>query len=161
MGAFGGRKDIMAQLSPLGGVYQAGTLSGNPMAVAAGLATLRTIINTPNFYSDLQQTNHHLQNQVREIAHHHQVPFLSQSVGGMFGWFFTSAESVHNEAQAGACDFDHFKQCFQFMLQHGIYLAPSPFEAGFISAAHQHTHIQRTVDVFAQAMERINSNITA
>lgn len=154
MAAFGGRRDIMAKLSPTGGVYQAGTLSGNPIAVAAGLATLKKII-APGFYERLSQKNEQLQSGVTAIAAKYEQPFISQWLGGMFGWFFTKEKSIQREAQVAASDFEGFKTFFHHMLALGIYLAPSPFEAGFISITHSGENLKQTIDAFEQTMQRM------
>lgn len=157
MAAFGGRRDIMAKLSPTGGVYQAGTLSGNPIAVAAGLATLKKI-TAPGFYEMLIQKNEQLQNAVTALATQYHMPFISQWLGGMFGWFFTQEKTIEHEAQVAACDFETFKRFFHHMLDLGIYLAPSPFEAGFISIAHSEDDIKQTASAFEQTMQRMQNH---
>lgn len=154
VGAFGGRKDVMANLSPLGGVYQAGTLSGNPIATAAGIATLKAL-QAPGVYQQLQATNHQLQSEMQAVAKRHGVPFLCQYQGGMFGWFFTEASSITNATQASACNQAVFKAVFHGMLARGIYMAPSPFEAGFISLAHNTSHIDQSCDAFDQTLKAL------
>ena len=154
IGAFGGRKDIMAALSPLGPVYQAGTLSGNPIAVAAGIATIKQL-QQAHVYPSLSEKNRQLQQQLQHIANHHRIPFCSQYAGGMFGWFFTQEAHIQSLAQVKACDAQRFSAFFQCMLQQGIYLAPSPYEAGFISLAHDQQDITRTCEAFDHAMTQL------
>jgi glutamate-1-semialdehyde 2,1-aminomutase len=144
VGAFGGRRDIMEQLAPLGPVYQAGTLSGNPVAMAAGLSTL-ALLEAPDFYSKLDDNTHRLTEGLRAAADSAQVPFTTNRVCGMFGLFFTDAAQVTNYAQVMACDTQRFRRFFHGMLAEGIYLAPSAFEAGFLSAAHTQTDIDATI----------------
>lgn len=135
VGAFGGRADIMAHLSPLGPVYQAGTLSGNPIAMAAGLAMLNTI-SQPGFHDQVNAQTTRFLAGMQELADAAGVPFLTHQAGSMFGLFFTEEPSITTYAQVTACHVDRFKQFFHAMLKHGVYLAPSAFEAGFFSAAH-------------------------
>ncbi len=152
VGAFGGRLAIMEKLAPLGPIYQAGTLSGNPVAMAAGLATL-DLISMPGFHADLAAKTQRLCNGLTAAARDAGIPLTANSVGGMFGFFF-SAETVTTYAQATACDIERFKAFFHGMLTEGVYLAPSAFEAGFMSAAHSEDDIDATVNaarrVFAQ-----------
>lgn len=153
VGAIGGQRAIMEHLAPLGPVYQAGTLSGNPIAMTAGLKTLE-LIQAPGFYENLQHQGDALTNGLKELADAANIPLIANAVGGMFGFYFTDAESVENYQQVKACDIDRFNRFFQAMLQENIYFAPSAFEAGFISAAHQEKHIKETLEkaerVFAQ-----------
>jgi len=144
VGAFGGRADIMQHLAPVGAVYQAGTLSGNPVAMAAGLATLRAI-RSPGFFDDLNKKAVELTQGLKKAADDAGIPLFTRAVGGMFGIFFTDAASVDNYAQATACDTERFKAFFHAMLDRGVYLAPSAFEAGFVSAAHSHSQIKTTI----------------
>ncbi len=154
VGAFGGRKEIMAHLSPEGPVYQAGTLSGNPIAMAAGLATL-TACESPHFYEPLFEKTKQLIEGILERARHAGIPLSANYVCGLFGLFFTANERVKNYADVMACDNERFKRFFHAMLDNGIYLAPSAFESGFISAAHGANEISMTLD----AVERVFSNI--
>ncbi len=141
--AFGGRRDIMQCLSPLGAVYQAGTLSGNPLAVAAGLATLK-LVQAPGFYERLAQTAQQLTEGLTASARKHGVPFCAQSIGGMFGLYFSnSVPTSYAEVMAG--DKEAFNRFFHAMLDAGVYLAPSAFEAGFVSAAHTDADIAQTI----------------
>ncbi|HEY9036074.1 MAG TPA: glutamate-1-semialdehyde 2,1-aminomutase [Pseudomonadales bacterium] len=144
VGAFGGRTDIMQHLSPVGPVYQAGTLSGNPVAMAAGLATLRAI-QAPGFFDALSEKTLALTHGLQQAADEAGVPLFTRAVGGMFGVFFTEAARIDHYAQATACHVDRFQKFFHAMLDRGVYLAPSAFEAGFVSAAHTQSHIDTTL----------------
>lgn len=142
VGAFGGRRDIMAHLAPLGGVYQAGTLSGNPVAVAAGLKTLE-LISKPGFFEALSLSTRQMVAGLTNAAADAGVPFAGTSLGGMFGIFFR-AQVPANYAEVMEADRERFNQFFHAMLKRGIYLAPSAFEAGFVSAAHSSADIDAT-----------------
>ncbi len=152
VGAFGGRRDIMAHLAPLGGVYQAGTLSGNPVAVAAGLKTLE-LIATPGFFESLAKTTSGLILALTSAAKNAGVEFTGTSLGGMFGIFFRP-EVPSNYAEMLECDKQRFNHFFHGMLNRGVYLAPSAFEAGFVSGAHSPADIDATLraasEVFAE-----------
>ncbi|HEB78394.1 MAG TPA: glutamate-1-semialdehyde-2,1-aminomutase [Methylothermaceae bacterium] len=154
VGAFGGRREIMEQLAPLGPVYQAGTLSGNPVALAAGLKTLE-LISEPNFYQQLGDKTETLTQGLRERAEAYGVPLRTNQVGGMFGLFFTTAAEVDNFDQVLACDLDTFKRFFHEMLAEGIYLAPSAFEAGFVSAAHDEDVLTATLAAAERVFRRL------
>jgi glutamate-1-semialdehyde 2,1-aminomutase len=154
VGAFGGRQDIMDMLAPTGPVYQAGTLSGNPLAVTAGLATLHEI-SKPNFFTDLAVKTEYLMTGLRERARAAGIPFTTNQEGGMFGCFFSDEEQITSFAQVMACDVDRFRKYFHLMLQAGIYLAPSAFEAGFVSAAHGDEELQLTLDAAEQAFAQL------
>lgn len=143
--AFGGRADIMASLAPDGPVYQAGTLSGNPLAMAAGLATLEQL-ETPGFYAALSDRTRQLTDGLAAIASDLGIPLAVESEGGMFGFVFTADGPVRSFDQVAAADTDRFKQFFHGMLENGVYLAPSAFEAGFVSAAHGEDEITKTLD---------------
>ena len=143
VGAFGGRRDIMQSIAPLGPVYQAGTLSGNPVAVAAGLATLR-LVQAPGFYDRLAATTRALCEGLAGAAREHRVPFSAASVGGMFGIFFRATPPA-SFAEVLQCDRETFNRFFHAMLGAGIYLAPSAYEAGFVSSAHGEAEIGRTI----------------
>jgi len=145
VGAFGGRKDIMQHIAPTGPVYQAGTLSGNPIAMAAGLKTLE-LISADNFFEDLNAQVNKLVKGILEKAHKHDIPMTQNIVGGMFGLFFTDEEKVTNFTQATQCNVDRFQKFFHGMLDQGVYLAPSAYEAGFVSTQHSHDDIQATID---------------
>lgn len=143
VGAFGGRRDIMEQLAPLGPVYQAGTLSGNPVAVAAGLATLK-LIQAPGFHQRLDETTRQLTEGLAAMAGKHGISFSAQNVGGMFGLYFREqVPQTYDEVME--CDKEAFNHFFHAMLDEGIYFAPSAFEAGFVSAAHGATEIEATL----------------
>jgi len=152
LGAFGGRRDIMEKIAPLGPVYQAGTLSGNPLSVAAGLATL-ALIRAPGFYEALTAKTQRLCDGLAAAAKAHGVNFAAQSVGGMFGVYFR-ASPPNNYAEVMTCDKAAFNRFFHAMLDTGHYLAPSAFEAGFVSAAHSNADIDASVaaakDIFAR-----------
>jgi glutamate-1-semialdehyde 2,1-aminomutase len=143
VGAIGGRADIMECLAPMGSVYQAGTLSGNPLAMAAGLATL-TEIAKPGFYENLSQMTTLLVNSLKEAAATTQTPLIAQSLGGMFGYCFTDQPKIKNQDDVAASNEKLFNYFFHGMLQQGIYLAPSRFEAGFVSSAHQLSDLAKT-----------------
>ncbi len=141
--AFGGRRDIMKCLAPLGPVYQAGTLSGNPVAVAAGLTTLK-LVQAPGFYDNLAKLAKQLTEGLTAAAKKHGIAFCAQSVGGMFGLYFSKALPT-SYAEVMKCDKDAFNRFFHAMLDAGHYLAPSAFEAGFVSAAHTEADIAATI----------------
>jgi glutamate-1-semialdehyde 2,1-aminomutase len=144
VGAFGGKRDIMEQIAPLGPVYQAGTLSGNPIAMAAGLATL-DIISQPGFYEPVFQHTAQLCQGLCDAADAAGVPFNTNHAGSMFGGFFTDEPSVTRYSQVMACDNAAFNRFFHLMLEHGIYLAPASYEAGFMSSAHTDADIAETI----------------
>lgn len=145
VGAFGGRRDIMECLAPLGGVYQAGTLSGNPVAMAAGLKTLE-LIAQPDFYSVLAAKTETLTTGLEQRALQAGIALTTNRVGGMFGLFFSEESNISSFAQVMQCDQARFKQFFHAMLEAGVYLAPSAYEAGFVSAAHSDADLQQTLD---------------
>jgi len=142
--AFGGRADIMASIAPDGPVYQAGTLSGNPVAMAAGLATLE-LIDQPGFYEALAESTTQLVEGVAQAANDTGVQLATEHAGGMFGFIFTEGGPVRSFAQVAAADVGRFKTFFHGMLAEGVYLAPSAFEAGFVSAAHGDAEIEQTI----------------
>jgi glutamate-1-semialdehyde 2,1-aminomutase len=144
VGAFGGKADYMKLVAPAGPVYQAGTLSGNPVAMAAGLANLE-LISQPGFYQRLSETTASLATGLKQAADQAGIPMATVAVGGMFGFFFTEADQVSNFDQAAACDLERFKTFFTRMLAEGIYLAPSAFEAGFVSSAHSAEDVEQTL----------------
>ncbi len=154
VGAFGGRHEIMQHIAPLGPVYQAGTLSGCPIAMAAGLKTLE-LINQEGFYESLEYKTEKLVHGIIEAARQADIPMTENHVGGMFGLFFTSAESITDFAGVTSCDQERFKKFFHGMLEAGVYLAPSAFEAGFMSAVHTHEDIQTTIDVAAEVLKKL------
>ena len=153
VGAFGGQRAIMEKLAPLGPIYQAGTLSGNPVAMAAGLATL-DLISTPRFHADLAAKTQKLCDGLVTAAREAGILLTANHVGGMFGVFFTS-ETVTTYAQAVACDVERFKAFFHGMLAEGVYLAPSTFEAGFLSSAHSEADIDATIAAARRVFARI------
>jgi len=144
VGAYGGRRDLMEQIAPSGPIYQAGTLSGNPVAMAAGLAML-DLVAAPGFHDRLEQRTNTLCDGLEAAARDAGVPLTTNRVGGMFGLFFTG-EKVDTFAQAMACDAAAFNRFFHAMLDRGVYLAPSAFEAGFMSSAHDEAIIAQTID---------------
>ncbi|AOK29037.1 glutamate-1-semialdehyde aminotransferase [Burkholderia singularis] len=141
--AFGGRRDIMAELAPLGAVYQAGTLSGNPVAVAAGLATLR-LIQAPGFYDALADKTRRLADGLAAEAHAAGVPFSADAIGAMFGLYFTERVPTRFD-DVTKSDIEHFKRFFHLMLDEGVYFAPSAYEAGFVSSAHDDATLDATL----------------
>jgi glutamate-1-semialdehyde 2,1-aminomutase len=143
VGAFGGRREVMEKIAPLGPVYQAGTLSGNPVAVAAGLATLAEI-EAPGFYERLGERTRSLTDGLTDGARRAGVPFVAQAVGGMFGLYFAGSIPDTYDAVLG-CDKERFNRFFHAMLESGVYFAPSAFEAGFVSAAHTADDIAATI----------------
>ena len=149
VGAFGGKREIMEKISPLGPVYQAGTLSGNPLAMAAGI-TLLTKVREPGFHAALAARVETLCSGLVERARAAGVEMITQQAGGMFGVFFTGQSRVENFAQATACDAAMFRRFFSGMLDHGVYLAPSAYEAGFMSSAHSDADINATLDAAEQ-----------
>jgi glutamate-1-semialdehyde 2,1-aminomutase len=152
VGAFGGRRDIMEHLSPLGAVYQAGTLSGNPIAMTAGLKMLE-IISRDDFYAELTSKTAYLLEGLQQAADAAGVAFMTQQVGGMFGLFFTTEARIDTYAQVTKCNTEQFNRFFHGMLDRGVYLAPSAYEAGFVSNAHSQADLDETIaiakDVFA------------
>ena len=153
VGAFGGRSDIMDKLAPLGPVYQAGTLSGNPVAVAAGLTTLKKVM-APGFYEALTAKTRRLVTGLAAAAKEAGIVFSATSVGGMFGLYF-SAMPPCSYAEVMACDKETFNRFFHMMLLEGVYLAPSAFEAGFVSAAHTDADIDATIAAAAKVFEKL------
>lgn len=160
VGAFGGRADIMHALAPLGPVYQAGTLSGNPVAMTAGYATLE-LISAKNFYSDLSAQTQQLVEGLVARAKAVNIPFYAHAIGGMFGYFFTEKTNLHTEDDVKRCDLARFKQFFQGMLNAGVYLAPSAFEAGFVSSAHGEQEINQTLLSAEKVFDNLSSHLSA
>ncbi len=144
VGAFGGRRDVMERLAPLGPVYQAGTLSGNPVSMAAGLATLR-LVGAPGFHERLKARTDLLMGRLAAAAARAGVPMSTNHVCGMFGFFFTGEAHVDSYAKVMACDVQRFNRFFHHMLEAGVYFAPSAFEAGFLSAAHTDADFDATI----------------
>ncbi|GMU46548.1 MAG: glutamate-1-semialdehyde 2,1-aminomutase [Porticoccaceae bacterium] len=155
VGAFGGRAELMGQLAPLGPVYQAGTLSGNPVAMAAGLATLE-ILAEPGLYERMFARTRELTEGLCAAAAGAGVPFVANQVGSMFGGFFTGESAVTNFRQVMACDTARFNRFFHAMLRHGVYLAPAAYEAGFVSIAHGHAEIEQTLAAAAAAFRELD-----
>jgi glutamate-1-semialdehyde 2,1-aminomutase len=153
VGAFGGKREFMEQVAPVGPVYQAGTLSGNPVAMAAGLANL-DLITREGFYEELEVKTMRLVEGIQLAAEQAGIPLRTTRVGGMFGLFFTDAGQVINFAEVEKCNVDAFRSFYHLMLERGVYLAPSAFEAGFVSSAHTDEHIDATI---AAASESFNA----
>jgi glutamate-1-semialdehyde 2,1-aminomutase len=157
VGAYGGRQDIMQKVSPSGAIYQAGTLSGNPLAMAAGLATLKEI-DKPNFYEKLGTSCVWLVNEMKEILDKASVPYRIQQVGGMFGFYFSERDITCYE-DAIQCNTVAYSRFFKEMLVRGIYLAPSAFEASFISSAHSDSDLEKTRTAFKESIELVKSSL--
>jgi glutamate-1-semialdehyde 2,1-aminomutase len=154
VGAFGGKRELMEMVAPSGPVYQAGTLSGNPVAMAAGLANLG-LISREGFFEELTAKTRRLLLGIQRAADRAGVPFRTTQVGGMFGLFFTDADRIVNFAEAGNCDVDAFKSFYHLMLERGVYLAPSAFETGFVSSAHNDEHIEATIAAAHESFHRL------
>ena len=153
VGAFGGKREIMEYIAPLGPVYQAGTLSGNPIAMAAGLKTLE-LISVPGFYEALSAKVTTLVNGITQAAKDAGIAMTSNQAGGMFGLFFNE-QQVTSFEQATRCNADQFKAFFHGMLNESIYLAPSAYETGFVSAAHTDENLQKTIDAAAKVLKTL------
>jgi len=153
VGAFGGRRDIMEMIAPTGPVYQAGTLSGHPLATAAGVATLRALARD-GLYEQITRRTEQLLSGMQTIANEAGIPFTTNYRGSMFGFFFTEAAEVTQYDQVMSCNTERFNRFFHGMLEEGVYLAPASYEAGFMSAAHTDADIEQTLSaarrVFAQ-----------
>lgn len=154
VGAFGGRADIMDHIAPDGPVYQAGTLSGNPVAMAAGIATL-TAIQKNGFHRDLAVRTLALTHGLEKVAEEVGVPVSTHAVGAMFGMFFTEEQTVTLFSQVMACDVVRFRKYYHFMLKNGVYLAPSAYETGFVSSTHSEDDIAATLDAARAAMKSL------
>lgn len=154
VGAFGGKAEIMDCIAPTGQVYQAGTLSGNPIAMTAGLKNL-DIISRPGFYDELTAKVDFLVAGILAAANKHNIALTANKVGGMFGLFFSEQAKVENFAQATQCDIGQFQQFFNLMLDAGVNLAPSAYEAGFVSSAHSQEILQETIDKAENAFSRM------
>ncbi len=150
VGAYGGRQDVMLMVAPAGPVYQAGTLSGNPLAVAAGRKTLE-ILQAPDTYAELSRKSNWLIDEMRQSAGQNGIPFQTNVMGGMFGFFFAE-KPVHNYQDAAESDQDRFRKFFMGMLKEGIYLAPSAFESGFISMVHTEEDLEKTASACRKVM---------
>ena len=151
--AYGGRRELMSRIAPEGDIYQAGTLSGNPLAVAAGLVTLQ-LLEAKGVYDTLAKSSNALATGLAALARDQGIPFTTASVGGMFGFFFHPGP-VESFAQAQQSDAASFRSFFAAMLESGIYLAPSPYEAAFVSLAHRPRDIDQTLDAARKAFARI------
>jgi glutamate-1-semialdehyde 2,1-aminomutase len=156
VGAFGGRREVMEHLAPLGPVYQAGTLSGNPVAMAAGLATLE-LVSAPGFHAHLNATTGILVQRLSDAAVSSGIPFTTNHVCGMFGLFFTEERKVDSFAKVMACDTERFRRFFHRMLEECVYFAPSAFEAGFVSAAHSSADIDATIAAALRTFDSLTS----
>ncbi len=155
VGAFGGKAEIMKHIAPSGPVYQAGTLSGNPVAMAAGLASLK-LVKTPHLYDTLSQQTEKLALGFKAIADKHGIPLSVNYAGSMFGIFFTDVETVVNYHQAINCNTERFNQFYHLMLEHGVYMAPASYEAGFVSAAHDDDVIAETLAIADKVFAQLN-----
>ena len=156
VGAFGGKKEIMQQISPLGPVYQAGTLSGNPLSMAAGLQTL-TLAHEENIHQQLDEKAKRLVNGIVAKAQQAGIAMTFNQIGGMFGLFFSDEDKITGFEQVTKCDQEQFKKFYHGMLDDGIYLAPSAFEAGFVSAAHTNDDIDETIAAAERVFKKINN----
>ena len=156
VGAFGGSKEVMQYIAPTGPVYQAGTLSGNPVAMAAGFACLKVLTEEGN-EKRLASTTKQLALGLKELANKHGIPMVVNYVGGMFGFFFTDQETVTTYEDVTKCDIEQFKRFFNLMLKHGVYLAPSAFEAGFTSLAHGPKEIEATLEAADRCFSKMAS----
>jgi glutamate-1-semialdehyde 2,1-aminomutase len=155
VGAFGGRRDIMERLAPLGPVYQAGTLSGNPVAMIAGLTTLE-LLQAPGFHRRLQAATDTLIQRLADSAERAGIALATNHVCGMFGFFFTDERIVDRYSKVMACDVERFKRFFHGMLDEGIYFAPSAYEAGFMSVAHTAADIDATIAAATRVFAGLN-----
>jgi glutamate-1-semialdehyde 2,1-aminomutase len=153
VGAYGGKQEIMDMLAPKGPVYQAGTLSGNPLAMAAGLTTLKILDETEGFYSLLEEKSARLENGLKEVLANNNFPGVINRIGSMFTLFFTTEKSVNSFDDVCKCDTALFAKFFKLSLDAGIYLAPSQFEAGFMSIAHSNNDIDRTIEAANAALK--------
>ena len=154
VGAFGGKREIMEQIAPLGPIYQAGTLSGNPVAMAAGLTTLN-MIEQPGFFETLTRQTEKLVNGLKERAEKTNIPLTTNQAGAMFGFFFSEEKNITTFEQVSACDAERFRKFYHGMLDQGVYLAPSSYETGFVSSAHSDDDIAKTLD----AAEKVFSGL--
>lgn len=157
VGGFGGRADIMRAIAPLGPVYQAGTLSGNPIAMTCGLATLDLIV-AEGFYPKLAEQTQNLVEGLTNLASKMNIPFYATAIGSMFGLFFTEQNKITSLEDVKRCDTSLFNRFFHAMLREGVYLAPSAFEAGFLSSAHSPIEIDRTLQAAESAFDELNTH---
>lgn len=153
--AFGGQREIMNQIAPLGPIYQAGTLSGNPLSMASGLAMLSILEADDSFYQNLSDSTEYLVNGIVSAASTSNVSMTSNNVGGMFGLFFSSEEKVTNFSQVSNCDIELFKKFYKSMIKQGVYLAPSAYECGFLSAAHGKNELDQTINAALTAFSEL------
>ncbi len=153
--AFGGQREIMNQIAPLGPIYQAGTLSGNPLSMASGLAMLSILEADDSFYQNLSDSTEYLVNGIVSAASTSNVSMTSNNVGGMFGLFFSSEEKVTNFSQASNCDIELFKKFYKSMIKQGVYFAPSAYECGFLSAAHGKNELDQTINAVLTAFSEL------
>lgn len=154
VGAFGGKREIMDYIAPVGPVYQAGTLSGNPIAMAAGLKALE-LLDVEGLHAELEAKSKRLCEGFQQAANEAGIPLTTNYAGGMYGFFFTTADKVNTYQQATECDVERFKKFFHLMLEEGVYLAPSAFEAGFVSSAHTNEHIEQTIEAAARVFKKL------
>lgn len=154
VGAFGGKKEIMSHIAPLGPVYQAGTLSGNPIAMAAGLTTLH-LLRAPGFFENLEAKTTRLVNGLQAVADEAGIAFTTNQVGAMFGFFFSEDKNITRFAEVAKCDMERFRKFYHGMLNEGVYLAPSAFEAGFVSSAHTDADIDQTIEAARIVMKTL------
>ena len=153
--AFCGKREIMSEIAPLGPVYQAGTLSGNPLSMAAGLAMLNVLEADANFYHNLSESTEYLASGIVSAAIENNIPMTANTIGGMFGLFFSDEGQVSNFAQASNCNINRFKTFYQLMLSEGVYLAPSAYEAGFLSGSHGKNELDKTIDAACKALSSL------
>ena len=153
--AFGGQREIMNQIAPLGPIYQAGTLSGNPLSMASGVAMLSILEADDSFYQNLSDSTEYLVNGIVSAASTSNVSMTSNNVGGMFGLFFSSEEKVTNFSQVSNCDIELFKKFYKSMIKQGVYLAPSAYECGFLSAAHRKNELDQTINAALTAFSEL------
>ena len=153
--AFGGQREIMNQIAPLGPIYQAGTLSGNPLSMASGLAMLSILEADDSFYQNLSDSTEYLVNGIVAAVSTSNISMTSNNVGGMFGLFFSSEEKVTNFSQVSNCDIELFKKFYKSMIKQGVYLAPSAYECGFLSAAHGKNELDETINAALTAFSEL------
>ncbi|NVJ59721.1 MAG: glutamate-1-semialdehyde 2,1-aminomutase [Gammaproteobacteria bacterium] len=154
VGAFGGKRDIMQHLAPAGPVYQAGTLSGNPVAMSAGLMSLKKM-QQPGFHDSIYKFTQQLTEQMQQLANEAGIPFTTNHIGSMFGFFFTEDEKVTSYSQVASGNIERFKNFFHLMLEQGVYLAPSAFEAGFVSKSHGQNELDKTLSAAKKAFGQL------
>jgi glutamate-1-semialdehyde 2,1-aminomutase len=159
VGAYGGRRDIMSRLAPSGPVYQAGTLAGNPLAMSAGIATLKIINETPGFFYELDKKASLLEKGLKDNLNTTHIPGIINRLGSLMTLFFTEEKKINSYSSAVKSDTARYSQYFKLSLEAGIYLAPSQFEAAFVSAAHTGTDIEKAIKANLGALESISGNI--